>query len=168
MTARCLLRVAWPVRRPVSTRKCCRLRPSAYRVSFLSGFEVEMKWIFLADHSKNISCSLLADRRVMVTEQTGQLFSVLHAHNFTKWFSKFAHLNTRLSGELLAWLSVWSNMQLICIWSSWCHCHLIISCSSKIQNGLPFWWRLTQVVLEKILLNCSSSAVVVAAATVVL
>jgi len=33
--------------------------------------------------------------------------------------------------------------------SSWCHCHPIISCSSKIQNGLPFWCRLTQVVLEK-------------------
>jgi len=32
---------------------------------------------------------------------------------------------------------------------SWCHCHSIISCSSKIQNGLPFWCRLTQVVLEK-------------------
>jgi len=30
-------------------------------------------------------------------------------------------------------------------------------CSSKIQNGLPFWCRLTQVVLEKKLLNgCSS------------
>jgi len=33
----------------------------------------------------------------------------------------------------------------------------LISCSSKIQNGLPFWCRLTQVVLEKRLLNgCSS------------
>jgi len=35
----------------------------------------------------------------------------------------------------------------------------LISCSSKIQNGLPFWCRLTQVVLEKRLLNgCSSSS----------
>ena len=25
----------------------------------------------------------------------------------------------------------------------------IISCFSKIQNGLPFWCQLTQVVLEK-------------------
>jgi len=34
----------------------------------------------------------------------------------------------------------------------------IISCSSKIQNGSPFWCRLTQVVLEKRQLNgCSSS-----------
>ena len=48
---------------------------------------------------------------------------------------------------------------MICIWSSWCHCHPIISCSSKIQNGLPCWCRLTQVVLEKRLLNgCSSSS----------
>ena len=47
---------------------------------------------------------------------------------------------------------------MICIWSSWCHCHLIIFCSSKMQNGLPFWCRLTQVVLEKRPLNgCSSS-----------
>jgi len=39
---------------------------------------------------------------------------------------------------------VCSKMQIICIWSSWCHCHPIISCSSKIQNGLPFWCRFTQ------------------------
>jgi len=42
---------------------------------------------------------------------------------------------------------------MICIWSSWCHCHPIISCFCKIQNGLPFWCRLTQVVLEKRPLN---------------
>ena len=47
---------------------------------------------------------------------------------------------------------VWSKVQMICIWSSWCHRHPIISCSSNIVNGLPFWCRLgglTQVVLEK-------------------
>jgi len=40
-----------------------------------------------------------------------------------------------------------------------CHCHPIISCSSKIQNGLPFWCRLTEVVMKKGLetdLMCSS------------
>jgi len=55
----------------------------------------------------------------------------------------------KLSGELLAWLSVWCEVQMICIRSSWCQCHLINSCSSKIQNGLSSWCRLTQVVLEK-------------------
>jgi len=35
----------------------------------------------------------------------------------------------------------------------------VISCSSKIQNGLPFCCQLTQVVLEKGPLNgCSSSS----------
>jgi len=41
------------------------------------------------------------------------------------------------------------------------HCHPIIPCSSKIQNGLPFWCRLTQVVLEKRPLNRCSVVVVV-------
>jgi len=45
-------------------------------------------------------------------------------------------------------------------WSSWCHCHPITYCFSKIQNGLPFWCRLTQIVLEKRPLNgCISSVV---------
>jgi len=54
-----------------------------------------------------------------------------------------------LSDEVLVWLSLWSEVQMICMWYSWCHCHPIISCSSQIQNGLPFWCQLTQVVLEK-------------------
>jgi len=47
---------------------------------------------------------------------------------------------------------------MICIWSSWCQCHPVISCFIKIQNGLPFWYRITQVVLKKRPLNgCSST-----------
>jgi len=44
----------------------------------------------------------------------------------------------KLSCEVLAWLSVWSKVQMICIQSSWCHCHPVISCFIKIQNGLTF------------------------------
>jgi len=56
------------------------------------------------------------------------------------------------------WLSVWSEVQVICIWSNLCNCRPIISCFIKIQNGLPFWCRLTRVVLEKRPLDgCSSS-----------
>jgi len=29
----------------------------------------------------------------------------------------------KFSDEVLAWLSVWSKVQMICIWSSWCHYH---------------------------------------------
>ena len=39
---------------------------------------------------------------------------------------------------MLAWLSVWSEVQMICIWSSWYHFHPIISCFIKIQIGLTF------------------------------
>jgi len=56
------------------------------------------------------------------------------------------------------WGTGWSEVQMICIWFSWCHCHPIISCFSKIQNGLPVWCRLTQAVQEKRRLNGSSSS----------
>ena len=42
----------------------------------------------------------------------------------------------KLSGEVLAWLSVWNEVQ-TCIWPSWCHCHSV-SCFSKIQIGFTF------------------------------
>ena len=42
----------------------------------------------------------------------------------------------KLSGGVLAWLSVWSEVQ-TCIWPSWCHCHSV-SCCSKIQIGFTF------------------------------
>jgi len=67
----------------------------------------------------------------------------------------------KLSGEVLVLLSVWSKVQMICIWSSWCHCYPVISCFIKIQNGLPFWCWLTLVVLEKRQINGCSVAVVV-------
>jgi len=44
-----------------------------------------------------------------------------------------------MSDEVLAWLSVCSELQVICIWwSIWCHCHPIIPCIIKIQIGLTF------------------------------
>jgi len=44
----------------------------------------------------------------------------------------------KTSDEVLVWLSVWSEVQMICIWSSWCHCQPIISCFIKIQTDLMF------------------------------
>jgi len=54
-----------------------------------------------------------------------------------------------LSDYVLTWLSVWIEVQMICMWSSVCHCHPIVSCFIKLQNGLLFWCWLTWVVLEK-------------------
>ena len=56
------------------------------------------------------------------------------------------------SGGVLAWLSVWSEVQ-TCIWPSWCHCHSLSLASVKSRFVLPFWYRLTQVVLDKGPLN---------------
>jgi len=36
-----------------------------------------------------------------------------------------------LSDEVLAWLSVWSEVQMTWVWSRWCHCHPIISALAK-------------------------------------
>jgi len=44
----------------------------------------------------------------------------------------------KLSDKVLVWLSVWSEVQMICIWSSWCHCHPIISCFINTQIVLTF------------------------------
>ena len=57
-----------------------------------------------------------------------------------------------LRGGMLAWLSVWSEVQ-TCIWPSWCHCHSLSLASVKSRLVLPFWYRLTWVVSEKGLLN---------------
>ena len=54
----------------------------------------------------------------------------------------------KLNGEVLVWLSVWSEVQ-ICIWPSWCHCHSLSLASVKSRLVLPFWYQLTWLVPEK-------------------
>jgi len=45
-------------------------------------------------------------------------------------------LTLKLSGEMLAWLSVWGEVH-ICIWPSWCHCHSP-SLASVNPDGFTF------------------------------
>jgi len=56
----------------------------------------------------------------------------------------------KLSGRVLAWSFVWSEVQ-TCIWPRWCHCHSLSGVKSRLV--LPFWYRLTRVVPEKGPLN---------------
>ena len=58
----------------------------------------------------------------------------------------------KLSGGVLAWLSVWSELQ-TCTRPSWFHCHSLTPASVKSRSVLPFWYRLTRVVPEKGPLN---------------
>jgi len=53
--------------------------------------------------------------------------------------------------EVPSWLSVWSEVQMICTWSSWCH--LIISCFIKIQTGLTFLVRPTRLYWKRACLS---------------
>ena len=46
----------------------------------------------------------------------------------------------KLSSEVLAWLSVWSEVQ-TCIWPSRFHCHSLSLASVKSKLVLPFWYR---------------------------
>ena len=58
----------------------------------------------------------------------------------------------KLSGWVLVWLSVWSEVQ-TCIWPSWRHCHSLSLASVKSRLVLPFWYRLTWAVPDKGPLN---------------
>ena len=49
---------------------------------------------------------------------------------------------------MLAWLSVWSEVQ-TCIWPSGFHCHSLSLASVKSRLVLPFWYRLTRVFPDK-------------------
>ena len=44
----------------------------------------------------------------------------------------------KLSDEVLEWITVRAGCSWFAIRSSWCHCHLIISCFIHIPNGLTF------------------------------
>jgi len=43
----------------------------------------------------------------------------------------------KLNGGVLAWLSVWSEVQ-TCIWPSGCYCHSLSLSFSKIEIGFTF------------------------------
>ena len=58
----------------------------------------------------------------------------------------------KLSGGVLAWLSVWSEVQ-TCTQPSWCHCHSPSLASVKSTLVILFWYRLTWAVLDKGPLN---------------
>ena len=62
----------------------------------------------------------------------------------------------KLSNKALAWLSVQNNVEIVCIWSGWHHCH------SNFPSCVILWWSsmvliflccLNHVVLKKRLLN---------------
>jgi len=43
------------------------------------------------------------------------------------------HPACKNSDEMLAWLSVCSKVQIICLWSGWCYCHPSSLASLKLR-----------------------------------
>ena len=62
----------------------------------------------------------------------------------------------KLSGGVLAWLSVWNEVQ-TSIRQSGFHCYSLSLASVKSRLVLPFWYQLTRVVPDKGQLNVCSS-----------
>jgi len=50
----------------------------------------------------------------------------------------------KLSGGVLAWLSLWSEVQ-TCIWPSWCHCSSIVG---LFMTPIAQWKRLGRIMVE--------------------
>jgi len=69
-------------------------------------------------------------------------FCGLQCFDDVGWATGRASGLQKLSGGVLAWLFVWSNVHTAQLMPL----PLTVSCFSKIQIGLPFWYRLTRVV----------------------
>ena len=63
------------------------------------------------------------------------------------WASGKATGLYKLSDWVFLWLSVCSDLQIVCIWSSWCHSVQTLSslASFKCRLVLPFWYLLKAV-----------------------
>jgi len=91
--------------------------------------------------------------------QPGGLTLGFALHLVRTYFSAFSALSLsvgrqeghpackKLSGGVLARLSVWSEVQ-TCIWPNGCHYHSLSLASVK-SRLVPFWYRLTRVVPTK-------------------
>jgi len=73
-------------------------------------------------------------------------------------FKCFCVLSCR--AEMLAWLSVWGEVQ-ICIWPSWCHCHSLSLAWVKARLVLRFWYQLTRIIQTKCIYVCVHAEILV-------
>jgi len=146
-------------------------------------------WTTCSWSSKNVIClSVAPQRRIRSTgnchstmrsfcvtaDSIGNCFArrrstssrTCHMHAIPTNIMHSVIIISSISDEVLVWLSVPSEVQTVCIWSSWCHCHPTTwssLTSFKSRLVLPVWYQLTQVVLEQRPLNgccsCISSSI---------
>ena len=91
----------------------------------------------LSKHLKSPQHAMLISHTVHVTVCACSALSAFSALTLLVGWQEGHPACKKLSGGVLAWLFVWSEMQ-TCIWPSWCHCHSLTLCFSKIQIGFTF------------------------------
>jgi len=64
------------------------------------------------------------------------------------WVSGRASGLKKLGDEVLVWLSVWSEVQIVCIWSSWCH--YIPKPRHLLHHLNPDWFYLSGTSLPRL------------------
>jgi len=126
-----------------------QLMPLPLTVSCFS--KIQIGFTFLVPAHPGSPAQRAVKRSLQVNrqaEKTPRSFST----PFTHWHTAVAYLSrfhvSALSGGVLAWLSVWSEVQ-TCIWPSWCHCHSLSLASVKSRLVLPFWYRPTRQSRKK-------------------
>jgi len=73
------------------------------------------------------------------------LFSVLHSVLRRCWLDSWKSIPPVRNRVMKCWLLfLCSKVQMIGIWSSWCHCHPIICCFITIWFSSPFWCHLLE------------------------
>ena len=74
---------------------------------------------YVAIHCKFLHCFKLCDLGLLVVE--AYINIVVSYIQFLVEHQK-EHLACKNRMMVLMWLSVWSEVQIVCLWSSWCHC----------------------------------------------
>jgi len=130
-------------------RRIMDLVPSVFWRCWLGGRKgirpVKTEWWSTSRYKIAVWCSARDVKVLLLSTESPTLSGTGNAS--TRWSQTWSQTATLY---LLYWRGYLSGAT--CKWfamSIWWHCHPIISCSSKTQNGLPFCWRLTQVVLKK-------------------
>jgi len=95
----------------VMVTRCCE---AAFR--FVLTF-IGIKWLIMPDNPLDFICRHAA---IAVVEDTADRCPVF---SYSRESALFLLAHGTWSGEVVACLFVWSEVQMICILSSWCHCH---------------------------------------------
>jgi len=98
---------------------CCSMAPYSFHVDWLIDWLVH--WFI-----DRLSAGAFSYNRLYIGCSCSSYISVSlpcpHLQCFG-WAAGRASGLLKLSGRVLAWLSARSVVQMICMWSSWCHCH---------------------------------------------